>query len=359
MNRAVSVQLDLLRWIAAVSVFVSHFSYLGLNDGVASEWESFGRVGVIVFFVLSGYVIAYVAHEKHGDIDDYALARLARLYSVYVPALVLTVILDVYGRHMNGAVYGTYPVPTWFNVFKKLPVFMTFMQENSLFSSRWFSNGPLWSIAYEFWYYAIYAAAFYLTGSRRLLLVAICVIFAGWKVLLLFPLWLAGVLVYNCRARIKRQGPYVRQFLIVAGSAGLLAVVSPPGYALLEGLRTVGKELTGIGLHAYFLSDYVCAIPMVLLLSGLVTLDEVPYPKSVVSVIRFFAGFSFSLYVFHVPMILFARAAGYYDPGVPLQCAAIFAAIVASIYLLTFLSESRKSDWYGFLNGRYKMLMAR
>jgi peptidoglycan/LPS O-acetylase OafA/YrhL len=359
LNPGFSVQLDLLRWIAALAVFISHFSYLGIAGVAGEPLTSFGRVGVIVFFVLSGYVIAYVAHERHSDIDDYALARVARLYSVYLPALALTVVLDLYGRNLDAAIYGAYPAPALFNALKKLPVFLSFMQENALFSSRWFSNGPLWSIAYEFWYYVVYAIAFYTRGIRRIIFIALCAFMAGWKILLLLPIWLAGAMIYHNRNRIKSAVPSAARTLLLVGSIGMVAVASPRVYSSLEGLRIFGMELTGGGFQAFFISDYVCAIPMTLLLAGLVSSERGAYPKWLAAPIRLLAGFSFSLYVFHVPVILFARAAGLYDPEVTWQSLLAAGAIVLTIYLLSLVSEQKKAVWYAFLDHRYRALMVR
>ena len=62
----------------------------------------------MVFFVLSGYVIAYVTDQKEKDWASYAASRLSRVYSVAVPTLLLTVLLDAIGRPLFPALY-TYP----------------------------------------------------------------------------------------------------------------------------------------------------------------------------------------------------------------------------------------------------------
>ena len=52
----------------------------------------------MVFFVLSGFVIAYVSEQKEHTLREYSISRLARLWSVAVPALILTIALDQLGR---------------------------------------------------------------------------------------------------------------------------------------------------------------------------------------------------------------------------------------------------------------------
>ena len=45
---------------------------------------------MIVFFVLSGYVIAHVLATRERTLFEYFASRFSKLYSVVVPALILT-----------------------------------------------------------------------------------------------------------------------------------------------------------------------------------------------------------------------------------------------------------------------------
>ena len=103
MNKALSLYLDLVRFMAAMLVFIFHMSYF-------AGWEvpfvgAYGSEAVIAFFVLSGFVISYTAKNKHADLRDYTLSRLARLWSVVVPAIIVTCMTDVVGQHLSLAAY--------------------------------------------------------------------------------------------------------------------------------------------------------------------------------------------------------------------------------------------------------------
>src|SRR5271170_6252601 len=120
---AASVHLDALRGIAAVSVCLSHLrdfffqDYPKLahhNSLLATTYlaTGLGHQWVIVFFVLSGYlvggsVLRAVALD-HWSWRSYLLKRLTRLYAVLIPALVLGGILDVAGIRVFGTagIYG-------------------------------------------------------------------------------------------------------------------------------------------------------------------------------------------------------------------------------------------------------------
>ena len=155
-----------------------------------------GGDAVIVFFVLSGFVIAFVANGKEKSIDIFFINRFARLYSVVFPALILTMVFDFAG---TGIAYELYD-GRWFEA--GVPIWRFF--SNLFFINQlWtlyitpFSNGPFWSIGYEFWYYVLFALAFYLQKPSKYLLILMVLLLVGPKILLLFPVWLMGVWVYK------------------------------------------------------------------------------------------------------------------------------------------------------------------
>ena len=63
-----------------------------------------GNDAVMVFFVLSGFVIAYVADKKEKTLRDRALSRLARLY-LGGTRLLVTVMVDHLDRESTTASY--------------------------------------------------------------------------------------------------------------------------------------------------------------------------------------------------------------------------------------------------------------
>ncbi len=171
--------LDLIRGVAALLVMLGHlraFLFIDYADaGVAHPlWKAFylatglGHQAVMVFFVLSGYFVggsvlsAFV--QQRFSWQRYAVARLSRLWTVLVPTLILTLALDSLGSRLVGEAYsGLYA-----NVFCSGPSSetpaslgpLTFL--GNLFFVQtievpvYGSNGPLWSLANEFWYYALF-----------------------------------------------------------------------------------------------------------------------------------------------------------------------------------------------------------
>src|SRR3954451_23363737 len=78
MTPAFSLYLDLLRLFAAGLVFVSHLDVEPVSGKMLWMIANHGTEGVVLFFVLSGFVIGHVAARREQTARDYAVARAAR-----------------------------------------------------------------------------------------------------------------------------------------------------------------------------------------------------------------------------------------------------------------------------------------
>src|SRR5919107_710547 len=93
--------LDVLRFVAAFAVLGFHFlardspAWGGsAPDQVAGvgQWAAYGRLGVPLFFVISGFVILMSSWGK--DVPTFAASRVARLYPAYWVSVVLSVAIS-------------------------------------------------------------------------------------------------------------------------------------------------------------------------------------------------------------------------------------------------------------------------
>ncbi|NRB70857.1 MAG: acyltransferase, partial [Xanthomonadales bacterium] len=86
--------LNGLRFIAALMVIVYHLERLKANMGLDGLWGKaafvslFGKLGVVLFFVLSGFLITYLllAEEKRFakiDLTSFYLRRVLRIWPLY------------------------------------------------------------------------------------------------------------------------------------------------------------------------------------------------------------------------------------------------------------------------------------
>ena len=128
-----------------------------------------GYMAVDFFFVLSGFVIRFVTLNRAETGRAYALDRASRLYSVVLPALMLTVGLEAAALWLAPAAYHRVSTPyLWHDVPGQLLGSLTF-------TSGWWgvglpplSNGAFWSLTFEAVYYALYGFLQFLPRVRWL-----------------------------------------------------------------------------------------------------------------------------------------------------------------------------------------------
>jgi len=345
MSPAVSIKLHALRLVAALLVVATHANQLGYTGSYHGVLEPLGRLGVIIFFVLSGYVIAHVSETRHHNLRSYMRARLGRLHSVLIPALLLTVLADLAGSSLEPGLYAGFPAVRNPSVLVTAPVFASFMYQSVGNGMRWLSNSPLWSIAYEFWYYVLFGTIVYLRGATRWVVVIGAACVCGLHILLLWPIWLAGVLLYRRRARIAVITPRLATLSGLLGVAILTWLCLPTGFSALSGLREWGIRTIGQNFSAFLLWDLLLVIPICL------TMVFVSHPRTTVigsvvgTWIKSLADGTFSIYCYHLPLLLLARATGFYVPASPIQATLVAIAVVTICLLLSTVTERRKRPW--------------
>lgn len=310
MGPGFSTYLNVLRFGAALIVMLSHFAYPRFSDGVWL-WVrdlNLGSDAVVLFFVLSGFVIALTAERKDATLGRFAFARATRIYSVAIPTLVLGWALDQWGSSLAPAQYSApyyAPLPLWETLLRGL----SFSNEWVGSVARLGTNGPYWSLSYEVGYYALFGVAFYMTGLRRIALLLGGVALLGLNILLLIPAWLMGVWLYH---RLKSD-------LLPQGvSAAVMAVVPVVIYALALKINlpdsiaaTLQPRIPGQWLR--FSDEYVWnALLGVLVCAHLTGMAGLLRNRPLTQIARpvaWLAGGSFSLYLMHYPLLHFLHAA--------------------------------------------------
>ena len=337
MPKATSVFLDVLRICAALTVFVGHCAQFW-----SEEWFSImkhvGHDAVVVFFVLSGYVIAHSTLSKKRDAKTYALARLSRLYSVVLPALALTVGLMVLGTALNPDFYSGINRPH-----DGLRVILSglFLQELWTISSSPPTNLPLWSLGYEFWYYAIFGAAVFVRpwGWKIVAVTALSLV-VGYKVLVLLPIWLLGVLLYLTGRKVTLDRSLAQVGFVMATAAFFWVSARLPDFPVQHGFYPWFYS-------GAFITDFVTGM---LLTAAIWCFDQgfgqVSVAAQVERGVRWVADHTFSLYLYHFPLIVFATAVVPFDKQNVGQCVAVGAGILAVILALSSITEAKRRAWH-------------
>jgi len=300
MTNALSVYLDALRFSAAFTVFLSHFGRV--SGGMFWQMQPYARTAVLVFFVLSGFVIAWVTETRERTLEEYALSRVARLYSVIVPAFIITAVLDHIAMAINPSLYGPEPLPLMLrgplNPLLGYVLSLMFLGESWTLVMPPGSDLPFGTLNYEAWYYILFGLAMFLHGRRRMVVLAAAALVAGPKILLYLPVWLMGVVAWRWRAALPGRWGVPLVFGAIAGFIGLHAL---GGQGLFQHTDSPWLPYGG-DFGAY---DYIVGVLVAFFIVGLAN-APLPMPGAAVQrLIRFLAGTTFGLYLLHFPLLNF------------------------------------------------------
>lgn len=303
MNKGFSTYLDLLRFVAAVIVLLSHYGFERMSDG---RWLwmrelNLGSDAVIVFFVLSGFVIAFVAARPGATIGAFAFDRLTRLISVALPALVLGYVLDRFGASVAPDVYahGFYnPLP----LSEQLVRGLSFTNEWSGMATRLGTNGPFWSLSYEAAYYALFAVAVFLDGPKRIVLLLLIGWLVGLNILLLLPVWLMGVALFkwNVARALPQRAPNFLALVPVAIYAFAQFAAWPDLLYAATGPIDTALDLR---FSDEVLWNTLLGVLVAMHLRGMFHIYAQGRAIPFAAVVKWMAGASFSIYLVHYPVL--------------------------------------------------------
>lgn len=310
MTRGFSTYLDGARAAAALTVMLSHLAYLRFTGGDLQIIRDYnlGSDAVVIFFVLSGFVIAYAADQRDSGLGGFAFSRLTRLWSVAIPALILTLAADALGARLAPADYDGWwhhKAPAWLTA----PIALGFFSEWTGFGYRIGTNGPWWSLSYEAAYYILFAIVTYMTGARRALLLLLAVLVIGIKPLMLLPSWLFGVAVYHLLMRAPVGGSKAKWRLVAALPVLLYVLFQALSLPLL--LELLGKVTFGPVMWYLRFSDEPIWNLLIggffaihLYAVGRLMADADGARSRFGRAVKWLAGGSFSIYLVHYPLLM-------------------------------------------------------
>lgn len=158
--------LDFSRGIAALTVFASH---VGISTGYFSrlgfryDWVDLGQIGIIAFFLVSGFVIPLSLHHAK-NLRSFAIRRIFRLYPLFLCILCLSLALQLFGIGYPAPI-GTHPVSTIASNFFLISEYTKYPN----------LVGGSWTLSIEIMWYVSFGLLFYFGLHRNLLALAIAV----------------------------------------------------------------------------------------------------------------------------------------------------------------------------------------
>jgi peptidoglycan/LPS O-acetylase OafA/YrhL len=288
--------IDWIRALAAFAVLVAHahssswvnWSTLPESAKTMSAFglylsARFGYDAVIIFFVLSGYLIGGKllerATQQGFDFAGYALDRLTRIYVPYIPALLLTA-----------------AVALWLGQPDSLPALLgNLFQLQGITVGVYSLNAPLWTLSYEFWFYLcaglLVAAWGCAIAVRPILLSAGVAALCVFTVLkpFFFLCWFIGAM--SCR--LGSPSKPLRNFLI-----GLFILVT----GLISRQLSAWESYNSPSVSTQIATLVIC-IGVCLLISAVARHQPPNFLRKIEAFGIYCAAPSYTLYLTHAPLL--------------------------------------------------------
>jgi peptidoglycan/LPS O-acetylase OafA/YrhL len=351
-----------VRFLAAISIAVAHLTQPFFSTGWPLLVDK-AKAGLVALFLMSGMVIRYVTVLRRGKIEDFAVDRASRVYSVVIPSLLFTVVASYAARAANPAYFNqhwgadmTHPV---FRIFVNL----IFFAQSWNWTYAPMSNEPFWTLSYEIFYYAMYAVLLYLVGMKRWFWFAVLCVLAGQHILLLLPLWLFGCVLHDLYQRFRTAKNRVTLHLgfLAAAIAGVFIVP-----LLVRGLIAAKNLVTRfflqhhhqpINLHWAYVY-YAIGLPLgCILLWSMLALDHVRMKDDtpVIRSIRVLSEATFPIYLIHFPLFVLIASVVPYDHGnswfklgmLGLVIAISVALAQPTVHFKNYLRDLIRKHWMG------------
>ncbi|PWK52024.1 acyltransferase family protein [Actinoplanes xinjiangensis] len=182
--------LDGLRAVAVLLVVYAHLTRFVFTDlrAVTSEWLHAGTAGVMLFFLVSGYIIP-ASLERHGDLRAFWRSRARRLFPLYLAVIAVLVVAHPPSDPLASAVGHATMLPFLAGVPLITAVF--------------------WTLSFEMAFYLLVTTLFTVRATRSVLPPVVFAI-AGAATTPLVPLRLGAV-------------PVVAAVVLAAGLAGVVS----------------------------------------------------------------------------------------------------------------------------------------
>ena len=327
-----SAYLNIVRFFAAVIVVFYH-TWSIVFPKFPLPWP--GHAAVVVFFVLSGYVISYAASRPNLTGKIYIAHRAARILPVAIAALLLCIAIEPLVSSSNFHYSGVlHPVHFWRDT----------LINGFFLGQGWVDiaaplNAPFWSLNFEVWYYVIFGTWVFSPKRFRLIAVVIVSIIAGPKALLMFPVWLTGVALHKWMPEFNRK--HALMIFITTTASSLIFIyldISIHIRGMMYEIFPLAMKYPGAANQ--FVGDFILGLLIALNFSAAYSLEDYFSKIPCKKIIKTIADFTFSTYLFHMPLCIFIwdvvgiRGSGWF-----------YLSLIVGIFLLAEFTERRVAQY--------------
>jgi peptidoglycan/LPS O-acetylase OafA/YrhL len=292
--------LDAARATAAIYVALHHAANHFAWPFPLRLTFAFGQEGVMIFFLLSGFVIYANERDRVSDVTGYLWRRIKRIY----PCLIATMAISIFVALDNGNLTELF---RWDEFFGTLAHLQDQDNKPGIIVSPFMGNGPLWSLSYEMLFYLIFPLAMWLwdkfgqhgqhiLGAFSVICYCIYAIMPNhWTlVFAYFIAWWCGAMAAHAYMHGAKDFRAIAVPLIWLGGLCLLAAVL---------LAILGFQ--GLAYYPFAqMRHFLVSLAFVIILFGPIGRLLAKYAEPFAKPSAYLASISYGIYVFHVPILM-------------------------------------------------------
>ena len=207
-----STFIHIVKILAIAAVIVGHATKPDILFDV--DVSLLGRATIPTFLMISGYFAALTFSKaqikgvsRGRKFLKSVMTRYFNMYFMFVPATLLVLVMDLWMIKVDAPFIHTDKFDqdmSPFRIAKEFFQLFTFSGEYwapSTVGQGVFSNAAVWTMDYLMAYTVATAALYLLSGPVRVFVIGLAVVIAGPTILLLSPLWWAGVVAFEVHRR--------------------------------------------------------------------------------------------------------------------------------------------------------------
>lgn len=293
MNKKLNI-LEAVRGGAALYVFLGHFILGSLMDktNILAFFFRFGQEAVILFFLMSGFVIELSWLRKKTSFQGFFIKRFLRIY----PLFLLSILLVVAYKIIIGL---PIDITTLLgNLFMLQD--MESLKPGTIVAT--FGNSALWSLSYEWWFYLLFVP---ISSFKNKNTVAITIVAVSALLYYIYPIQIIRWLMYF---GIWWSGVMLADYLILQQlnfKNSILKIIGPllflPLFLLIIKASTL--KFDSIGIYPILeIRHFLSAIFFIII--AVIWKKFNWYGYNYIDFFERIAPFSYGVYVLHLPLIL-------------------------------------------------------
>lgn len=299
MDKEISASINGIRGAAAIYIMLGHYFH-SLIPKPYGEILGFGQEVVVVFFMMSGFLCYYSWWKKQTNIGRYVYRKAIRIYPLYLICIALSV-LSTFTLKGN---FNDIDLPTLVGNILNL-------QDNSLKPGSWFKiiggNMVLWYMSYQWWFYVLFiVVAKHLIAVRKrweivVYIISLCsmIVYAlipNHASIVIWYFWIFAVACYMARCYVEKRN---------------ISWWAPTSVLLMIGIWFVingaSTTWTTIGMHPFLEARHFSMVVVILFAYYIMKKYRIR-SLPIISKFEIFAPYSFSIYIFQMPVLYFVRS---------------------------------------------------